>query len=289
MSKTDWQNTDGEKDRSYDINGVNYPSVTTILSPMSDFLFAHVRWIEEGVNELYYHWTEGNAVPAWRVNGEAWELQPCKPEDLVMDGKYVSRIGFRKMKAFQEKGDLRHLLLENYSHGVQITNDLEDWANERIRDQGMGINASDALPSLNALWNHLQKWRPEILATEARGYSKLGYAGTLDAIAKYENHPSFRFGLIDCKPDTERKHVAQLAAYTNFDYIVTPEGQEVAMAPFEEAAILQVSELTHGWKAGLRKIGKSELDYWFGVFKHYLLAYQMVKQGKLPELKTKWD
>ena len=203
-------NTTGDSPvvRTYEIEGVHYPSVTSVLNCLNDFLFVHVRWIEEGVAFLQEAISENRKVETWDESGPGeYEKVETDPRDLITDPRYVSRFGFRKMKQKADAGTVRHRYLEDYSVGIFPTDksDIIDWTTTTITGYGFDLDPMALADEIVPISRHLSKWRPEILASESVCYSSaMGYAGTFDAIARYENHPKFKQGIIDLKPSVER-------------------------------------------------------------------------------------
>lgn len=283
-------NTTGDSPvvRTYDIEGESYPSVTSVLNCLNDFLFVHIRWIEEGVGHLVESIRENRKVETWDECGPGeYEKVESDPRDLILDPRFVSRFGFRKMKQKADAGTVRHRYLEDYSVGIFPTDksDIIDWTTATITGYGFDLDPMALAEEIVPISRHLAKWRPEILASESVCYDKTHrYAGTFDAIARYENHPKFKQGVIDLKPQVERKHVAQLAAY-NFAEFLYVDGMSRPKPAFDQCGILVVKE----GKCGLRTIDIQEMELYFDKVFKPALELMRVAELPMPKEQALWD
>lgn len=259
----EWTSVGKDDARLYNIPGHKkpMPSVTTVLKSYGDFLWAHLYEIERYVQNLADAHARKDTVEHWvELDGE-WRKTLVKPAVLLLDGKHVAYAGLRSLKRSAEMGLLRHLMLEDWSHGVSVhEHEIEEWAMEHSQNEGFGTDVSVAVPSLRQLCRWLWKWTPKIVVSEAKCYHyQLRYAGTFDCIMEID-HPLFKGGIVDVKPDRfERRYIAQLAAYSHATHLYTDDNKRLPMPKGLGAAVLMVGDE----RAGLRPIERPMLKTYF--------------------------
>lgn len=261
---TEWSRDEGrDEPRLYDIPGHKQPmvSVTTCLKVYGDFLWAHLYEIRKHVEELAVAHSQKRQVDHWLEHEGEWHKTKVSPAVALMDGKGVSQAGLRSLKRSAEAGNLRHLMLEDWSHGVSIHgHEVREWALEKAMDNDYGIDVALAVPSLTRLNEWLWKWKPNIVVSEAKCYHyKMRYAGTFDCIMEID-HPLFKGGMVDVKPDRfERRYIAQLAAYSKATHLLKDDGKKMRMPAGLGGAVLMVGDE----RAGLRPIEPKMLTMYF--------------------------
>ena len=265
----EWGRSEGrDEPRLYEIPGHKKPmvSVTTVLKVYGDFLWAHLYEINKHVEELSIAHAQKRQVDYWMEHEGKWHKTKVNAAVALMDGKGVSQAGLRALKRSAEAGNLRHHMLEDFSHGVVVhPNEIREWAMEKILDHDYGLDVSTAVPSLTRLSEWLWRWKPKIVVSEAKCYHyKMRYAGTFDCIMEVD-HPLFKGGVVDVKPDRfERRYIAQLAAYARATHLFADDGKRMPMPKGLGEAVLMVGDE----RAGLRPIGASMLnEYWKKMFK----------------------
>jgi hypothetical protein len=163
--------------------------------------------------------------------------------------------------------------------------DIIDWTTATITGFGFDLDPMELADDVEAISKHLAKWRPEILASESVCVSPdLGYAGTFDCIARYENHPKFKEGIIDLKPSMDRKHVAQIAAY-NFAPFIVVDGVMRPKPAFEQCGVLVMGK----GKCGLRPIAMDEMQMYFREVFEPALKLMNVASLPMPKEQALWD
>lgn len=259
----EWGRSEGrDEPRLYDIPGHKEPmvSVTTVLKAYGDFLWAHLYEIKSHVEHLASCHAAKRSVDSWVEVDGSWHKMQVSAATALMDGKNVSQAGLRMLKRSAEAGTLRHLLLEDWSHGVcPHDHEIREWAMEHIQNQGFGVDLDVAAPSLTQLNRWLWRWKPRVVVSEAKCYHyKRKYAGTFDCIMEVD-HPLFKGGMVDVKPDRfERRYIAQLAAYSNATHLFS-EDKRLPMPKGLGAAVLMVGDE----RAGLRPVEPKMLKTYF--------------------------
>jgi hypothetical protein len=187
-----------EADRIYEIDGKDYPSVTSV--------------IRYGVGKPgLMTWTADQVLDiAIRERVHLATL------DDKQARAYLSRQAESVKLESAGKGNLVHQAAESYALGNLL--DLKPDEEELV------------LPYMRSFDNFLYDWKPVYLLTEALVVSeKYGYAGTLDAAVEIEA----KRGLLDIKSGSRvwNEVSLQLAAYANADYVYDRVSGEKAELP----------------------------------------------------------
>lgn len=186
--------------RVYLWDGVEYPSVTTILGATMPKP-ALVGWAARTVAE--YAVANQGAVSALLASGD---------ERAAID--LLKGSPFRDRDRAADVGTRVHAVAEALANGVSVP-----------------VVGTDVEPFLPHFLRFMEDWRPEYVETEATVFNtKAGYAGTLDAIAVVGGHLT----LLDTKTgkDVYPEVALQLAAYSDADcFIGRDDGETVDALP----------------------------------------------------------
>jgi len=198
-----------------------FPSVTTCLGLLDEFLWVHINEICRTAKELGQKISTGEMVEMWREYEGEWSKQFVPPIEALCDGHFVSKAGLRFLKSCADRGTLCHELIVDYATGAQGGN-LEERVEELIFEKHLSCSVEDTVPFGKQLWKWLELNRPDIWYAEVPVFNEtLGYAGTCDGVM-YLNGQLLCF---DCKTQgsysAKRSHFAQIAAYARAEYIVT--------------------------------------------------------------------
>lgn len=215
--------------RHYLYNGRRYPSVTTVLGPVTgDFLFMHLAEIEKLVSRLWEEGRTGSKHLRWQEcvdeqTGEiVYRMLECDPREAMADGAYVSKAGLRYLKACADRGSTCHDVLAGYASGEFAHADLRDietWVGNRIEEEKRSCTAEEAVPYALSLWRWLDKYRPQIWYSEAPVFNDTHeYAGTADMVMLLGDS----LYLVDLKTNDsfKRAWMGQVAAYAHADFAV---------------------------------------------------------------------
>lgn len=215
--------------RHYLYDGRRYPSVTTVLGPVTgDFLFMHLKEIEKLVSRLWEEGKTGTKHLRWlevtdMSTGEvSWQMTECDPREAMADGAYISKAGLRYLKACADRGTTCHDVLAGYASGEfdhASIDDIATWVGNRIEEEKRSCTAEEAVPYALSLWRWLDKYRPQIFYSEAPVFSDAyQYAGTADMFM-YLGDAIY---LVDLKTSDHfnRGWMAQVAAYAHAEFAV---------------------------------------------------------------------
>lgn len=248
--------------RNYLYQGRKYPSVTTVLGPVTgDFLFMHLTQIEKLVAQLWEEGRTGVQHERWtEVPDEwgvvTWQKTQCDPREAMQDGAYISKAGLRYLKACADRGTTCHDVLEGYASGQLTGASLEDiatWVGNRIEEERRSCTYEEAVPYALSLWRWLDKYRPKIWYSEAPVFNdQHEYAGTADMVMLLGDD----LYLADLKTSDHfnRGWMAQVAAYANAEFAVVDRSCaiEVPMPKLGEKPLRCAVLMATPEKAGMR-------------------------------------
>jgi hypothetical protein len=237
--------------RVYEIEGVEYPSVTSVLDCLPKP--ALPRWAAReaaiyAVDEVHYERYEDATV--------GFESR----EALV---KEIKSAPFRQRDKKAAIGSLVHSALESYLAGKEDS----EIVNELKRDE---------IGYFYGLLHWFDSVEPQVLMSEATVVSKHhGYAGTADIICLIDG---VRW-CVDAKTSkgVYSSHGAQVAAYSKADWYVKDDRLE-AFAGAEHGMVVKVTE-----DGEFTAVPFYDLTPWWNLFKAAQAVYLANPELKVPE------
>lgn len=260
-------------------NGKIYPSVTTILGPLDDFLFVHLTEIRKAVESLKRKLMAGEQELTWHFDQD-WQMVESDPFDCLTSGHYISNAGLRFMKACADRGSLLHELLGDYAAGAAL-GDPEERVQELIIHRGYSCSLGAVLPYAKSLVSWLAAKRPHIAWSERVVFSDTHqYAGRPDGLMHIPGlHDEYLpFDLkSQAAHKASRAHFAQVSAYSFAEFILDGDGASSLDIAGRPCVILYVTPD----RAGTRLLENPEY-YFHGLFLPQLQAFTASKEGLLP-------
>ncbi len=274
--KTVWQKGPDLRDERgiYHYEGRDYTSVTTALSGHGDLVWVHAHAVSSLVNELhelrvsrkkYVGWDRIEFVDDDGVVSERWEKIERDPLDVLSDGAYISKAGFRFLKRCADRGELLHDMLEDYARGVQVNHEdkveVYEYSMEKLYGSGMSVDEDEYTDMAYQLLCWLHTARPDIIFSEVPAFNdEEQYAGRIDAVAYIGDE----LYVLDLKSSTDYKRVwgAQVGAYKHAEFYLVSGGArgmwlEVEMPAIDKAGIIMLDRS----RCFLRTVDNVDLAY----------------------------
>jgi len=256
-----------DENNMYRVRGGSYPSVTSILDPLGDYLWAHIDAVKKEVYRLGELHENGEVAEAWvetvLESGSSWGKQSVYPLELILNGDYISKSGLRMMKVAADRGSVCHEIFAEWCQGIQYEeSELGEACEGHIYEKSLACSVDDVLPFAKNLVLFLSDWKFSPYLSECCVLNESdGYAGTMD-IAGYDG---FTFMKGDLKtsgsPNFERRWVAQLSAYDHASAGIIDDGMNISV-DLHRADTLFVLNVTPE-KAGIRYISPSESEEYY--------------------------
>lgn len=291
-----WSRSDQDlKDssRKYALPPGEFPSVTQVLDSSNDFLWVHLRKIEEEVNLLSELAAKGQDAEVWTQDEDGkWVIGTALAYQVLRDGSHVSKAGLRYMKRAADRGTGLHFLFEAWAQGIRPciseAKELSEWI---TYEHGLSCDVLELQSYLEPAIAWLDQENPEFQYPElvvfdtqkvyaGRTDSRLMRMKGVDYIADIKSSDSF-----------SRRWAAQLAAYRAcpYGYILSRDGS------------MKLLEIEQRWrevpgciimcvpgKCGHRVISAEEMDYYRDAFYAQLEAYTRLHEGAMPKEKARW-
>lgn len=276
----------------YNYGGRRYPSVTSVLGQLSDFMWVHRSAIANLVNELAAKLDDGEIHERWTlVEGEGYLKCPCDPRECLRDGEYIANEGLRYVKRAADRGSALHDLLADYASGLRLsTDDCAEYIGQNIITHGRSCDAEEVAPYAVSLVRWLESVRPDIWYSEMPVFcDNYEYAGTCDLVLWIGDTPY----LVDLKSSTSfrRSWAAQVAAYAHAGFgVVDREHRiEVEMPRVEGRPLMGGVLMVSPDRAGLRTFATE--PYFRKLFIPALQAWRANATMALPERNEwhKWE
>lgn len=272
----------------YTLQGVKYPSVTTVLGFADDFLWVHLTKIKNLLDEIKTQGIDGEMHERWIEHDGKFTKSYIHPKDALLDSKYVAYAGLRHLKACADRGTAMHELKADYASGAWPSiKQIPDRLEEIIFHQALSCKIEDVIPYGVQLWKYLDKRRPQIVYSEYPAFNiSKRYAGRPDCIWVLDGEMMVEDAKSQAEYSCKRIHFAQASAYAHSQMLYSPEG--VIKFPRNKNKILPVCVLyVTPDRCGLR-ILRDHSAYYKELFLPALQAFHANKELPLPE-KCVWN